>query len=93
MPINIYQFCILQNALGAEKVVYRGENFLQDYGEDGVIDAATREAKDADACILFLGTSAINPHVEVKVSPFPNPLKSWFLIKLKMQVMKLRAEV
>ena len=54
---------LVQNALGVDKVVYRGENFLNDYGADGAIDAATLACKDADACILFLGTSAINPHV------------------------------
>lgn len=55
---------LVQNALGVEKVVYAGENFLYDpSGADGIIDAATLACKDADACILFTGTSTINPHV------------------------------
>lgn len=53
---------VLQNALGKDKVVFMGDAFMPDYGADGRIDQATREAQDADAVILFLGTSAINPH-------------------------------
>lgn len=59
----------MQNVLGKEKVIYNGDNFIPDYGADGAIDWATKNAKDADAVILFLGTSAINPHVEAKVKP------------------------
>lgn len=58
----------LQNALGVEKVKYMGEPFIGDEGEDGRIDAATLEAKDADACIVFLGTSVIKSHVVITVS-------------------------
>lgn len=36
---------------------------MPDYGADGRIDQATAEAANADAVILFLGTSTINPHV------------------------------
>ena len=52
----------MQNALGKDKVVYMGDAFMPDYGADGRIDQATSEALDADVVILFLGTSAINPH-------------------------------
>ena len=62
--VQLLMFWVLvQNALGVDKVVYMGENFLPDFGADGMIDAATFACKDADACILFMGTSAINPHV------------------------------
>ena len=59
--------CTLQNALGKDKVVYMGDNFMPDYGADGRIDQATAEARDADVVILFLGTSTINPHVKSTV--------------------------
>ena len=58
----------LQNALGKDKVVYMGDSFMPDYGADGRIDQATSEALDADVVILFLGTSAINPHTLNTVS-------------------------
>lgn len=58
----------MQNALGKDKVVYMGDSFMPDYGADGRIDQATSEAVDADVVILFLGTSAINPHTLNTVS-------------------------
>lgn len=58
----------MQNALGTDKVVYMGDAFMPEYGADGRIDQATAEARDADAVILFLGTSAINPHTLDTVS-------------------------
>ena len=45
-----------------------GDSFMPDYGADGRIDQATSEALDADVVILFLGTSAINPHTLNTVS-------------------------
>ncbi len=65
---DIYKRSGVQDALGEDKVVYMGDSFMPDYGADGRIDQATSEALDADVVILFLGTSAINPHTVDTVS-------------------------
>ena len=56
-----------QNALGSDKVVSVAGGtpdfgWQEADGADGRIDEVTRQAMDADAVILFLGTSQINSH-------------------------------
>ena len=60
----------MQNVLGKDKVDYAGDTFMTEIGADGNIDWATFSAADnADAVVVFLGTSTINPHIVQTVRP------------------------
>ena len=48
-----------QDALGPEQVGYQRGTFLEGWGGDGEMDGAAFDCRNADACIVFLGLSAL----------------------------------
>ena len=48
-----------QAALGPERVGYQRGALLAGWGGDGELDGAAFDCRDADACIVFLGLSAL----------------------------------
>ncbi|KAK9837275.1 hypothetical protein WJX81_002841 [Elliptochloris bilobata] len=48
-----------QEALGPEHVGYQRGAFLEGWGGDGEMDGAAFDCRDSDACIIFLGLSAL----------------------------------
>ena len=49
----------MQDALGPERVGYQRGAFLEGWGGDGEMDGAAFDCRNADACIVFLGLSAL----------------------------------
>ena len=49
----------MQDALGAERVGYQRGAFLEGWGGDGEMDGAAFDCRNAEACIVFLGLSAL----------------------------------
>ena len=56
------EFGFGQAALGPERVEVRQGAFVEGFGGDGQMEEAVQACEGADACILFLGGSAINLH-------------------------------
>jgi len=49
----------VQAALGPERVGYQRGAFLSGWGGDGELDGAAFDCRNADACVVFLGLSAL----------------------------------